>query len=65
MASYSENGFILVAIALRFAQTLGMSGVVDQLMAKIPNRLHEVTMEERELYRIARIWHGICNLELL
>lgn len=65
MASYSENGFILVAIALRFAQTLGISNAVDQLMSKIPSRLNGVGLEERELYRIARVWHGICNLELL
>ena len=65
MASYSENGLILIALALRFALQLGLPDAVDQLMANTSKCAENVTMDEKELYRLARIWHGICNLELL
>lgn len=65
MASYSENGFTLIAIALRFALNLGIPDMVDQLVARISKRTLETSAEEKELYRIARVWYGICNLELL
>ncbi|KAF1847279.1 uncharacterized protein K460DRAFT_306294 [Cucurbitaria berberidis CBS 394.84] len=64
MAAYSENRFVLVALALRFAIQLGLPRAVDQLVARGHRRLRAVDDDERGLYRLARIWHGICNLEL-
>lgn len=64
MAAYSENGYMLIALALRFATQLGLHKATDQLLALHHNRDLPGT-EERELYRLQRVWHGICNLELL
>ncbi|KAF1925636.1 C6 zinc finger domain-containing protein [Didymella exigua CBS 183.55] len=63
MAAYSENGYMLIALALRFATKLGLHKATDQLLALHHNRDLPGT-EERELYRLQRVWHGICNLEL-
>ena len=65
VAAYSENAFVLVAMALRFAIQLGLPHVVDQLIAKSHARSGIVTADEQELYRLSRVWLGICNLELL
>jgi hypothetical protein len=65
IAAYSENGFSLIATALRFAIQLGLHLVVDQLIAKTHARPRVVTTDEQNLYRLSRVWHGICNLELL
>ena len=65
IAAYSENGFVLIATALRFAIQLGLHLAVDQLIAKTHARPRVVTTEEQNLYRLSRVWHGICNLELL
>lgn len=65
MAAYSENGFVMIALALRFAVQLGLPSAVDQLVARCTNRSRPVDSEEQELYRLSRVWHGICNLELL
>ena len=65
MAAYSENGLVLIALALRFAMQLGLPRAVDQLVARGHGRSRVVDAEERELYRLSRVWHGICNLELL
>jgi hypothetical protein len=65
VAAYSENAFVLVAMALRFAIQLGLPLVVDQLIAKSHTRPGIVTSDEQELYRLSRVWLGICNLELL
>ncbi|KAF2015165.1 hypothetical protein BU24DRAFT_442242 [Aaosphaeria arxii CBS 175.79] len=64
MAGYSENGFVLIALALRFAIQLGLPNSVDQLIAKPLQRSGDVSVEDQDLYRLARIWHGVCNLEL-
>ncbi|KAF1833505.1 hypothetical protein BDW02DRAFT_589605 [Decorospora gaudefroyi] len=64
VAAYSENGFVLVATALRFAMQLGLPLAVDRLVAKGNTRSRLITTDEQELYRLSRIWHGICNLEL-
>ncbi|CAI6337590.1 unnamed protein product [Periconia digitata] len=64
-AGYSDDGLVYIALALRFAMQLGLPDAVDQLMAKASSRAAApVGEEERELYRMARIWHGICNMEL-
>jgi hypothetical protein len=65
VAAYSENGFVLIAIALRFAMQLGLPHALDRLIAKGHTRSKAVTAEEQQLYRLCRVWHGICNLELL
>jgi hypothetical protein len=65
MAAYSDNGFIMIALALRFAIQLGLPDAVDRLMARGSSRTRSVDADEQELYRLSRIWHGICNLELL
>lgn len=65
MAGYSENGMVLIAIALRFALQLGLPNAVDRLMTTASGRGGQAGAEERELYRLARVWHGVCNLELL
>jgi hypothetical protein len=65
VAAYSENGFFLIATALRFAIQLDLPRVVDQLIAKGQIRTGAVSSDEQELYRLSRVWHGICNLELL
>jgi len=52
-------------MALRFAIQLGLPHVVDQLIAKSHARSGIVTAHEQELYRLSRVWLGICNLELL
>jgi len=63
MAAYSENSFILIALALRFALQLELHHAADRLIA---NRHAEtVKTDEQELYRLSRTWHCICNLELL
>lgn len=64
MAAYSENGYMLIALALRFATQLGLHKATDQLLALHHIQGHTET-EERGLYRLQRVWHGICNLELL
>jgi hypothetical protein len=64
MAAYSENGYMLIALALRFATQLGLHTATDQLLAMHHNQDLPGT-GERELYRLQRVWHGICNLELL
>jgi hypothetical protein len=56
---------VLIALALRFAMQLGLPQVVDRLVAGNRDRLGGISPEEKELYRLCRIWHGICNLELL
>jgi hypothetical protein len=58
MAAYSENGFVLIALALRFAIQLGLPGVVDQLITRCTDRSRSIGLDEKELYRL-------CNLELL
>lgn len=63
MAAYSENGYMLIALALRFATQLGLHKATDQLLAMHQHR-EQPTDEERELYRLQRVWHGICNLDL-
>ena len=65
LAAYSENVFVLIALAIRFAIQLGLPSAVDQLISKSRDRSGNVDSDERELYRLARVWHGICNLELL
>jgi hypothetical protein len=65
MAAYSENGFVLIALALRFAMQLGLPNAVDQLIAKCTDRSRSLGPDEQELYRLSRLWHGVCNLELL
>lgn len=65
MAAYSENGFVLIALALRFAIHLGLPGAIDELIARSHGRSGVIDSQEQELYRLTRIWHGICNLELL
>lgn len=64
MAGYSENGQLLVALALRFAMQLRLEDTIDQLMVKISARATPISEEEKHLYRLTRVWHGICNLEL-
>lgn len=64
VAAYSENGFFLIATALRFAIQLDLPRIVDQLIAKGQIRSGAVNSHEQELYRLSRVWHGICNLEL-
>lgn len=65
VAAYSENGFVLIATALRFAIQIGLPLAVDQLIAKSHARPRVITTDEQNLYRLSRAWHGICNLELL
>ena len=65
VAAYSENGFVLIATALRFAIQIGLPLAVDQLIAKSHARPRVITTDEQNLYRLSRVWHGICNLELL
>jgi hypothetical protein len=65
MAAYSENGYVLVALALRFAAQLGLPNTVDELIAKTSSASGNMTVENNELYRLSRVWLGICNLELL
>ncbi|CAO2651706.1 Nn.00g042760.m01.CDS01 [Neocucurbitaria sp. VM-36] len=64
MAAYSENGFVLIALALRFAIHRGLPCAIDELIARNHGRSRIVDDQEQELYRLTRIWHGICNLEL-
>ncbi|KAH7379428.1 hypothetical protein DE146DRAFT_794064 [Phaeosphaeria sp. MPI-PUGE-AT-0046c] len=64
MAAYSENGFVLIALALRFAIQLVLPNAVDQLVTRCPSRSGSISSDEQELYRLARVWHGVCNLEL-
>lgn len=65
MGAYSDNGYVLVALALRFAAQLGLPNTVDKLLARTSSASATITAEDYELYRLARIWLGICNLELL
>jgi hypothetical protein len=65
MAAYSENGFVLIALAMRFAIQLGLSAAVDRLLVRNAINQGIISAEEQELYRLARVWHGIVNLELL
>lgn len=65
MAAYSENGYMLVAIALRFATQLELQHTVDKLLARTPATHSTMGADDHELYRLARVWLGICNLELL
>ncbi|KAF2819259.1 C6 zinc finger domain-containing protein [Ophiobolus disseminans] len=64
MAAYSENGAVLTALALRFAIQLGLPKVVDQLVARCTGQSGLVDGDEQELYRLSRLWYGVCNIEL-
>ncbi|KAF2678894.1 hypothetical protein K458DRAFT_376031 [Lentithecium fluviatile CBS 122367] len=64
MAAYSENGFVLIALAMRFAIQLGLPDAMNQLMAYVSRRPRAVDASERTLYRSTRVWLGICNFEL-
>jgi len=64
MAAYSENGHVLIALALRFATQLELHKATDRVLA-LPHDGDLSSTERSELYRLARVWHGICNLELL
>jgi hypothetical protein len=64
MAAYSESGFVLIALALRFAVQSGIPNAVDQLITTCMDRSRTISLEEQEWYRISRLWHGVCNLEL-
>ncbi|PVH98088.1 hypothetical protein DM02DRAFT_673627 [Periconia macrospinosa] len=65
-AGYSDDGLVYLALALRFAMQLGLPDAVEQVVAKASSRGvgAPVGDEEKELYRLARVWHGICNMEL-
>lgn len=65
MAAYSENSFVMIALALRFAVQLGLPDAVDQLMARSSGGLRTNDAEEKRLYRCARVWYGVSNFELL
>jgi hypothetical protein len=65
MAAYSENGFVMIALALRFAINLALPSAVDRLIAKCMDRSRVIGPDEQELFRLSRLWHGVCNLELL
>lgn len=65
MAAYSDNGYVLVALALRFAIQLGLPDTVDELISKTSTTSGIVAAEDHEIYRLARVWLGICNLQLL
>lgn len=65
VAAYSDNGFVFIALAIRFALQMGLPNVVDRLFASSRERSGVVGIEERELYRLSRVWHGICNLDYL
>lgn len=65
MAAYSENGYVLISLALRFATQLGLQKATDQLLMLSRGQSSSSTIEATELYRLQRVWHGICNLELL
>lgn len=65
MAAYAENGFVMIALALRFAIQLGLPNAVDQLIARGPSLSRSVGADEQELYRLSRMWYGVCNFELL
>jgi hypothetical protein len=64
MAVYAENGFVLIALALRFAIQLAFPAAVDQLIARCSDRSRIMEPTEQELYRVSRLWHGVCNFEL-
>ncbi|KAF2733373.1 C6 zinc finger domain-containing protein, partial [Polyplosphaeria fusca] len=64
MAGYSENGSVLIAIALRFAIESGLPETVNELMDLLAQDSGIASAEEENLYRITRIWYGVCNLEL-
>ncbi|KAF2194414.1 hypothetical protein K469DRAFT_650191 [Zopfia rhizophila CBS 207.26] len=64
MASYSENGSVLIAVSLRLALELGLPKAVERLTARMPTSAEGVTDEEKESYRLTRVWYCICNLEL-
>ena len=55
---------LLVALALRFAMQLRLEDTIDQLMTRISQRMGPIGEDEEHLYRLARVWHGVCNLEL-
>ena len=61
MAAYSDNGFVHIALALRFALQLDLPKAVDELVSEPISSLPEV----QRLYRLSRIWHCVCNFELL
>lgn len=55
---------MFIALAIRFALQFGLPDAVQRLTANLPSN-KEVGDEEKQLYRLARVWFGICNLELL
>ncbi|KAF1960866.1 C6 zinc finger domain-containing protein [Byssothecium circinans] len=65
-AAYSDEGLVYIALALRFAMQLGLPDAVERLVAMASSRGTGVPVDEgeKELYRLARVWFGICNLEL-
>ncbi|KAF2852577.1 hypothetical protein T440DRAFT_497599 [Plenodomus tracheiphilus IPT5] len=64
VAAYSENGFVLIALALRFALQLNLHHSVDCLIVGGREVTGTSRADDQELYRLSRIWHGVCNLEL-
>lgn len=64
MAAYSENGLVQIALALRFCLQLGLPKAVDELVARRARPGVDVA-DEAQIYRLARVWHCVCNFELL
>ncbi|KAH7065892.1 hypothetical protein BKA63DRAFT_558116 [Paraphoma chrysanthemicola] len=58
------DSYILIALALRFAIQLSLPTVVEQLVAHGSSRGRAIGADEKELYRLTRVWYGVCNLEL-
>jgi hypothetical protein len=65
MAAYSDNGFLQIALALRFSFQLGLPRAVDELIGRCANLSAYDASNEQRLYRLCRIWHCVCNFELL
>ncbi|KAF2637593.1 hypothetical protein P280DRAFT_407200 [Massarina eburnea CBS 473.64] len=67
-AAYSDDGFVYIALALKFAIQLRLPDMVEERLMTMASTRRADAMageEEKELYRLARVWFGICNLELL
>lgn len=66
-ACYSDNGWLLVPTAIRIAVELDLPNSVEDLLVKVMNRkrsgLESCDDEEASLFRMARIWCALFNLE--
>ena len=64
MAGYSDNGMVLISLAIRLAKEIQLHETMVLFMTPKVTNAEAVTELQKHQYRLMRVWLGICNLEL-